>query len=99
MEIAVTVVLAAGIRAVLARSFARTYYRNAINNGLIPIECNTSGIREGAALRLVLEDAGVRVIDEGQGREIAGLPLPAIMIDILSAGGLVPFFRTHHDFG
>ena len=98
MEIAVTVVLAAGIRAVLARSFARTYYRNAINNGLIPIECETSGIREGATLRLVLEESGVSIIDETAGRDIAGLPLPVIMIDILGEGGLVPFFRKRHDF-
>lgn len=98
MEVAATVVLAAGIRAVLARSFARTYYRNAINNGLIPIECDTGTIEEGARLRVVVDEAGVRVADEAGGRVILGRPLPAIMIDILEAGGLVPYFRTHHDF-
>ena len=99
MEIAVTVVLSAGIRAVLARSFARTYYRNAINNGLIPIECDTSGIVEGTTLRVVLDESGVHVIDDNRGREVSGLPLPPIMIDILGEGGLVPYFRRHHDFG
>jgi 3-isopropylmalate/(R)-2-methylmalate dehydratase small subunit len=98
MEVAVTVVLAAGIRAVLARSFARTYYRNAINNGLVPIECDTSTIRDGTRLRAVLDDSGVLVIDEAERREIAGRPLPPIMIEILREGGLVPYFRTHHDF-
>src|SRR5262249_51663305 len=47
MEVAVTAVLGAGIKAVLARSFARTYYRNAVNNGLVPIECDTRALREG----------------------------------------------------
>ncbi|HEY3382524.1 MAG TPA: 3-isopropylmalate dehydratase [Vicinamibacterales bacterium] len=99
MEVAVTVLLAAGIRAVLARSFARTYYRNAINNGLTPIECDTGAIREGARVHAVLDDAGVRVLGEAGRREIAGRPLPSIVLDILREGGLVPYFRLHHDFG
>lgn len=98
MEVAVTVVLAAGIRAVLARSFARTYYRNAINNGLIPVECDTRGIEEGDDLRVLLDDAGVRVLDQGRAREISAVALPGIMLDILDQGGLIPYFRTYHNF-
>jgi len=98
MEAAVTVVLAAGVRAVLARSFARTYYRNAINNGLIPIECDTGGIREEDRLRAVLDGSGIRVTNETRGGVTIAAPLPEIMLRILLAGGLVPYFREHRDF-
>ncbi len=97
MEVAVTVPVAAGIRAVLARSFARTYYRNAINNGLIPVECDTSAIRESD--RLVVDlGAALTVRDETQGLTIAARPLPAHMLRILEAGGLVPYIRAHRGF-
>jgi 3-isopropylmalate/(R)-2-methylmalate dehydratase small subunit len=98
MEVAVTAVVASGIRAVLARSFSRTYYRNAINNGLIPVECDTRGIAKGTRLRLRLDERGARVTDWNRGLEISGHPLPAIMLQILGEGGLVPYFRTHRDF-
>ena len=97
MEVAVTVPVAAGIRGVLAQSFARTYYRNAINNGLIPVECDTSGIREGD--RLVVDlGADLTVRDETLGLTIAARPLPAHMLRVLEAGGLVPYIRAHGGF-
>jgi 3-isopropylmalate/(R)-2-methylmalate dehydratase small subunit len=98
MEVAVTVPRAAGIRAVLARSFARTYYRNAINNGLIPVECDPTGISEGD--RLVIELGGDSPIVRDETRQIVvhGAPLPPHMLRILAAGGLVPYFREHGRF-
>jgi len=98
MEIAVTVLLAAGIKAVLARSFARTFYRNAVNNGLIPVECDTAGVQEGDRLSIVLQDGSVLIDDVTRRNSIEGQPLPEIMLDILSVGGLVPYFRLHHNF-
>jgi 3-isopropylmalate/(R)-2-methylmalate dehydratase small subunit len=97
MEVAVTVPVAAGIRAVLAQSFARTYYRNAINNGLIPVECDTSMIREGDRLIVDLR-VELTVRDETQGFTLAARPLPAHMLRILEAGGLVPYIRAHGGF-
>ena len=47
MEGAVTAKAGTGNGAVLARSYSRTYYRNAVNNGLMPVVCDTSAIREG----------------------------------------------------
>ena len=98
MEIAVTVLLAAGIKAVVAPSFARTFYRNAINNGLIPLECDTSGIKEGDSVIINLTEASVSVRNARTGQELVGNPFPSIMLEILEAGGLVPYFRTHQDF-
>jgi 3-isopropylmalate/(R)-2-methylmalate dehydratase small subunit len=97
MEVAATVVLGAGVKAVLACSFARTYYRNAINNGLIPVECDTRGIHEGDRLVLDIGDA-LEVRDTTTGQALAGSPFPEMMRQILAAGGLVPYFRAHHDF-
>ncbi len=93
MEVAVTAVLGAGIRAVLARSFSRTYYRNAVNNGLLPVICDTSRIREGDWLRIE-SGAVLEVYNETTGETIAAEPLPEIMLDIIGAGGLVAYVRS-----
>jgi 3-isopropylmalate/(R)-2-methylmalate dehydratase small subunit len=97
MEVAVTTVLGAGIRAVLARSFSRTYYRNAINNGLLPVMCDTQRIGEGHRL-VVSHQEQMTVHNLTTGETIAGDSLPQIMLDIFQAGGLVPYFREHGDF-
>jgi 3-isopropylmalate/(R)-2-methylmalate dehydratase small subunit len=94
MEVAVTAVLGAGIRAVLARSFSRTYYRNAVNNGLLPAVCETSRISEGDCLLL---EPGL-VHNQTTGESLAAGSLPPIMLEIISAGGLVRYFRIHGDF-
>jgi 3-isopropylmalate/(R)-2-methylmalate dehydratase small subunit len=96
MEIAVTVILAAGIKAVLARSFSRTFFRNAVNNGLLPIECDTTGIVEGDTLAVSASDSGTVVADQQRGLRIAARSLPAMMGEILEAGGLVEYVRRGH---
>jgi 3-isopropylmalate/(R)-2-methylmalate dehydratase small subunit len=94
MEVAVTAVLGAGIRGVLARGFSRTYYRNAVNNGLVPIVCDTRGIGEGDALALT----GETLHNQTTGEAVACEALPGIMKRIIDAGGLVEYFRRHGDF-
>lgn len=97
MEVAVTAVLAAGIRAVCARSFSRTYYRNAINNGLLPVECETSTISEGDRLSISVEEL-ISVYNETTGETVVGQRIPDIMVGIFRAGGLVPYFSEHRGF-
>jgi len=98
MEVAATVILGAGIKAVIARSFARSFYRNAVNNGLVPIECDTSLIAEGDQLSVTVSAEGATVENRSRGEALTALPMPAIMLDILGAGGLVPYIRAHAGF-
>lgn len=98
MEIAVTVIQAAGIRAVLARSFARSFYRNAINNGLVVVECDTSAMAEGDRLSVALANGTVTVRHGTRGGLVPGAPLPPIMLRILESGGLVGFLAAHGGF-
>lgn len=93
MEVAVTAVLGAGIHAVLARSFSRTYYRNAVNNGLRPIVCDTSRIGDGDRLRI-----GDGIVNQRTGERMACEPLPPVMRQIIDAGGLVAYFRQYGGF-
>ena len=93
LEVAVTVIQSAGIQAVAAQSFARSFYRNAMNNGLVAVECDTTPIVEGDGLVVSVEDAHVGVRVPARGIERSGTPIPALMRRILERGGLVPFLR------
>ena len=97
MEVAATVVIGAGIRAVLAKSFSRTYYRNAINNGLLPVVCDTSGINEGDRLSVSLGET-FHVRNESTGTDLAAEPLSPVVHAIVTAGGLVSCFQKHGGF-
>ena len=98
MEVAATVIQAAGIRAVLAQSFARSFYRNAINNGLVAVECDTASLSEGDRLSITLDASGVQIVVPTRGITLAGGPIPPLMNRILESGGLVPFLRDHGSF-
>lgn len=98
MEIAVTVILAAGIRAVIAPSYSRTFYRNAINNGLIAVQCETAAIAEGDPLTVTLDGEALTVTDPAKRLTLQGQPITGIMLDILRHGGLVPYMREHRTF-
>jgi 3-isopropylmalate/(R)-2-methylmalate dehydratase small subunit len=95
MEVAVTVILAAGIKAVIAQSYSRTFFRNAINNGLIPVQCDTGPFEEGDRLTVRLDGAHPSVTNHAKDLTLSGPPISGIMLDILEAGGLVPYMREH----
>ena len=84
---------AAGVQAVLARSFARSFFRNAINLGLPVVEADTTGFADEHRVVIDLEHGVVRNHDLGT--ELPIRPLPPIMSALLEEGGLVPYFRKH----
>ena len=108
MEIAASALVGNGIKAVLARGFARTYYRNAINNGLLPVVCDTREIHEGDAISVDYPTAPladlpahcpITVHNQTTGAAIPAEPLSKLLLAILRAGGLAPFFREYGGFG
>jgi methanogen homoaconitase small subunit len=78
----------AGVAAVVARSFARIFYRNAINVGLVLIEANVS-CQKGETVEVDLAEGLVRV----EGRVYQGTRLPPFLREILEDGGLVAHRR------
>ncbi len=87
---------ASGVAAVVASSFARIFYRNAINIGLPVVEIGPHEIENGSELEIDLE--GGRVTDRTAERSYQAAKIPAVMMDILSAGGLVPELKKHGDY-
>jgi 3-isopropylmalate/(R)-2-methylmalate dehydratase small subunit len=98
MEVAATVVIGAGIPAVIAPSFSRTYYRNAVNNGLLPLVADTRSIREGEILSIVTLQGQLRILRHATHEAIEAAPFPPIMAAILAEGGLIPYFAKHGRF-
>ena len=88
--------LNAGVGAVLAQSFARIFYRNAINTGLPVVICDTSLIESGDELLVDLEKGLLQNLTKG--KEIPIKPLPSVMLKILSDGGLAEHFRKYGTF-
>lgn len=89
-------ILNANISAVIAKSFARIFYRNCINTGLPVIECDTDQIDQGDELEVNLQ-AGI-LYNKTKGIELNITPLPDVMLKILSEGGLVEHFKKHGGF-
>ncbi|MDR1766529.1 MAG: 3-isopropylmalate dehydratase [Lachnospiraceae bacterium] len=89
-EQAPEIIKALGVACVVAKSFARIFFRNAINNGLLLIEQGDlpDAVREGDGLDIVVNR---EIIYRGRSYPIA--PLPENMLDIIKAGGLVNAMR------
>jgi len=92
-EHAPTIIKMAGAEAVIAKSFARIFYRNCVNIGLPVIIVDTDQIDEGNVLEVDLSAGKVRNITKKI--ELNFPPLPDIMTKILQEGGLIPYIQKH----
>jgi 3-isopropylmalate/(R)-2-methylmalate dehydratase small subunit len=83
----------AGVSCVVARSFARIFYRNAINMGLPILECPQAAeeAESGQQLEVDLKAGQVRNLSNGQVYQAA--PYPPFMMALIEAGGLIPYTR------
>ncbi len=87
-----------GVDCVLAESFARIFYRNAINIGLPTLECPGihDAVSKGDKLEIDVTDGAVRNLDTGV--ELSFNPLPPFMVEVLNAGGLVPYLNETEEW-
>lgn len=94
-EQAPLVIKICGVKAVLAQSFARIFYRNSINIGMPAIVCDTSKIDEGDSLELDLANA--KVIDKTKDVELTFPRMSKTMESILNEGGLLSYVEKYGD--
>ncbi len=85
---------AAGVSCVIAETFARIFYRNAINIGLPIIECPEAakGIEEGDQVEVDF-DSG-KIYNRTKNTEFQGQPFPEFMQKIISSGGLIKYINN-----
>ncbi len=84
---------AAGVSCIIAKSFARIFFRNAINIGLPVLECAEAvdNTRDGDALEVDLESGKIRNLTNGM--EFTAEPYPEFMSQLVSAGGLIEYTK------
>ncbi|BCS93003.1 Isopropylmalate/citramalate isomerase small subunit [Metallosphaera sp. J1] len=82
---------AAGVKAVIAESFARIFYRNCINNGLplIVLPNATREINEGDVVKINVETGEITV----NGRVLKGKGITGMALDILKSGGIMEYLK------
>lgn len=95
-EQAALAIKASGVSVVIARSFARIFYRNAINIGLPIAEIRTHEIENGDMVKIDLEKGLVENQTSGDSYQAA--LMPRVMIEILNEGGLVNYLVKYGDY-
>ena len=95
-EHAPQIIKLSGVSAVIAKSFARIFYRNAINIGLLLLECDTDGIDAQDEIEVDVREGIIKNLTKNT--EIKFKPLPEVMIKLQQDGGLIEHIKKHGDF-
>jgi len=95
-EQAPLVIKHAGIPLVIAKSFARIFFRNALNIGLFLLEADTDAITDEDIVEADIARGIIKNITTGV--EISASSLPQFLVDIAQAGGVVAYLRKHGRF-
>jgi 3-isopropylmalate/(R)-2-methylmalate dehydratase small subunit len=83
--------IGAGVKVVVARSFARIFFRNSINVGVLPVVCpDADAISDGAKISLNIKEGYL----EAEGTKYPIEPVPVFMQGIIDAGGLVEYAKN-----
>ena len=85
---------ASGVACVIATTFARIFYRNALNIGLPILECPEAAEAIAAGDEVVIDLASGTVTDETTGRTFKAEPFPPFMQELIAAGGLAAYMRN-----
>lgn len=83
----------AGVSAILAKSYSRIFFRNAINQGIPAFICDTDAMEPGDEITVNIEESFAEL--PGRGVKIPLTPLSSVMLDILEEGGLVEYLKKN----
>lgn len=95
-EHAAVIIKMAGVSAIVAKSAARIFFRNAINVGLPILICDSDKIEDGDELEVDLKVGKVKNVTTGS--ELTSGKFPEVMLSIIDEGGLIPYIKKHGDF-
>jgi 3-isopropylmalate/(R)-2-methylmalate dehydratase small subunit len=92
-EHAPVAIKASGISCVIAKSFARIFFRNAINIGLPLLECAEAADNIKAGDKVEVDLAAGKITNLSNGKSFTSKPYPEFMMQIVNTGGLVEFTK------
>jgi 3-isopropylmalate dehydratase small subunit len=95
-EQAVHILRRMGVAAIVAPSFGRQFFRNAINNGLPVVECDIAGIEPDDLIEVDMAGQQLKVPAKTLSRNLGAVPLA--ILAILREGGLIPFLKKYPDW-